>query len=202
MNCDFIDCTVSDVFENNIYDLNPHLKYIPIYKDIFERDKSKNREKASTEMWSVFILECVDEELNKYIKYNIEDRMQIVKDKKVNVEDELFIKARERYSIDLMSKAEKTLKDMYAQLDDRADFLKKNPYTVEWFAVDSKGLPMKAGNTLVPRFLKPNERDKMILDTEDIYLSLKRSQDLFVKDKNNRRVVGGRTESLSEQGKL
>lgn len=202
MNTDFIDCKVSDVFENNIYDLNPHLKYIPIYKDIYERDKSKNKEKASTEIWSVFIMECVDEETNKYIKYDNETKLQIIKDKKVNIEDELIVKARKRYSVDLMSKAEKSLKSMYEQLEQRENFLLANPYTVQWYDIDDKGNPKKAGNTLVPKYLKPNERDKMVLETEDLYNALKRSQDLFVKDKNNRRVVGGRTESLSEQGKL
>lgn len=202
MNCDFIDCTVSDVFENNIYDLNPHLKYLPIYKDIFERDKSKDKTKSSNEMWAIFILESFDEETNKYLAYPIDLRLQVIKEKEVNIEDELWKKAKERYSIDLMSKAEKSLKAIYEQLDARKEFLDANPYTVQWYDIDEQGKPMKAGNTLVPKYLKPAEKDKMVLETEDLYNALKRSQDLFVKDKNNRRVVGGRNESLSEQGKL
>lgn len=202
MNTDFIDCKVSDVFENNIYDLNPHLKYLPIYKDIFSRDKSKDKIKSSNEMWAIFILESFDEETNKYLAYPIDLRLQVIKEKEINIEDELWKKARERYSIDLMSKAEKSLKAIYEQLDARKEFLDANPYTVQWYDIDEHGKPMKAGNTLVPKYLKPAEKDKMVLETEDLYNALKRSQDLFVKDKNNRRVVGGRNESLSEQGKL
>jgi len=42
----------------------------------------------------------------------------------------------------------------------------------------------------------------MILEKEAMYAALKKAMDLFTKDKNERRVVGGREESLSEKGLL
>src|SRR5574343_2075882 len=118
MNTDFIDCNVSDVFETDIFILNPHLKHIPVYKDLY---KTKN---ASNKMWGVFILEAVDEETNKYIKYSKDERLQVLKDMGIDVNDELFQKCRERYSIDCMSYAEKRLKAAMDDLEERDAFLK------------------------------------------------------------------------------
>jgi len=193
---DFISCNVSDVFEANIFELNPHLKHIPLYKDLY---KTKN---ASNKMWAIFMLESVDEEINKYIKYSLDERIEVLKEMKIDTNDELFQKCRERYSIDCMSYPEKRVREAMKDLEDRDKFLATQPYTVQWYDVDEHGNPKKAGNTLVPKYLKPSERDKMVIEKDAMYAILKRSLDLFTKEKNERRVIGGREESLSEKGKL
>lgn len=194
---DFIECAVYDVFESDIFELNPHLKYIPFYKDLYKT------ENASNKMWAIFILESVDEDSNKYMKYTLEERLSIIKNEfKIDVNEELFVKCRELYKKDLMSFAERRLMESMKDIEDREEFLRGQPYTVQWFDVDDNGNPKKAGNTLVPKYLKPQERDKMILEKEAMYAALKKAMDLFTKDKNERRVVGGREESLSEKGLL
>ena len=39
--------------EENFWELNPHIKYITQFKELYEKDKSKDKTKSSRQMWGI-----------------------------------------------------------------------------------------------------------------------------------------------------
>ena len=65
-------------YENkNFWEVNPQLVYIPPFSELYNKDKSKNKEKSSKNMWCIFFMSDPDEDKNKFYRIPEKERLEI-----------------------------------------------------------------------------------------------------------------------------
>lgn len=201
----FANINTSEVFNGNPYVSNPHLMQISPYKEIYNRDKTKDKKKASNDFYAIWIMSCPDEDENKWIRVSEEKRKSIVAEShKVNWEDSLIVQGIKDYPEKCMGIAEKTLKGIQDKLLERDAFLKASPYTNDIYARDANGNYVSKGNTFLVDKLSPEKIDKMLRETAALYKELSEAQKLFALDKDNKlaAIRGGRDQTDMESGDL
>lgn len=164
--------------EENFWTLNNELKLIPVFKDLYEKDKSKDKNESSKLMWGFHLVYDYE---SKFHDLTLKEREQVVskeyfkdpkfKFSKYSVEIEefqrLFISAAKRYMIDWEN-----------MMDERKEFMA----TKEWSDETWEML------------------DKMHIASPKLYSEMKRIQEMLEKDVQDGEVKGDRTESASEKG--
>lgn len=199
----FINIVTSEIFEGNPFDNNPHLKFIEPYKSIYNRDKTKDKKKASNEMYAIYIMSSPDEDTNKWIKLSEEKRKEIVSATfKIDWEDSLIKNAIEDYPSKCMTLAEVTLKGIRDKLSERDKFLKSCEYTANPYAKDSNGNYIAKGNTFLEDKLRPEKIDTMLKASQSLYKELAEAEKLFKIEKDNLIIRGGRMPTDLENGEL
>jgi hypothetical protein len=199
----FTSIISSEIFEGNPFINNPHLKHISPYKEIYDRDKSKDKRKSSNEIYAIFIMTSPDEEENKYIKLSEEKRKELVETHfKINWNDKLIIEGLKDYPKKCMSIAELTLQGIQNKILERDAFLKSCPYTNDIYAKDSNGNFIAKGNTFLIDKLPPEKIDKMLRETAALYKEYSEAQKFFRIEKDNLIIRGGRMATDMESGEL
>lgn len=199
----FVNIVTSEIFEGNPFDNNPHLKYIEPYKSIYNRDKSKDKKKASNEMYAIYVMSSPDEDTNKWIKLSEEKRKEIISASfKVDWNDDLIKSAIVDYPQKCMTLAEVTLKGIRDKLSERDTFLKSCKYTADTFARDVNGNYIAKGNTFLEDKLRPEKIDTMLKASQSLYKELAEAEKLFKIEKDNLSIRGGRMPTDLENGEL
>ena len=68
-------------YENkNFWEVNPQLVYIPPFSELYNKDKSKNKEKSSKNMWRIFFMSDPDEDKNKFYRIPEKERLEMLKE--------------------------------------------------------------------------------------------------------------------------
>lgn len=163
--------------------LNPILTITPPFNKLYKRDKSKNKEYSSKEMYAIYFIEEVDETLNLFARYSYEDTLKMLKDDfsiNVDMNDEVFKECQRAYPDVALTTVEKSLKDLGNFINKRKDTLLKMEVTLENIDILDKAMA---------RNLK-------------IYQDYEKVLTLFNHDKKKTIVRGGRDLSMSEQGLL
>lgn len=199
----FINIVRSEVFVGNPFVNNPHLTIISPYKEIYDRDKSAEKVKASNEIYAIWVMSSPDEKENVWIKLSEEKRKEIIgKNVKINWEDKYIKEGISLYPELCMSIAEKTLKSIQHKLLERDKFLKSSPYTMDYYKKDDSGNYVSRGNSFVLSSLPPKEIDAMIKLTVPLYEELSNAQKLFAIEKDNIMIKGQRRVTDFEDGSL
>ena len=199
----FVNITVAEIFEGNPFINNSHLKYIEPYKSLYDRDKSKDKKKASNEFYAIFIMSSADESINKWMKLSEEKRKEIVSNHfKVDWEDKLIKDCIADYPTKCMGIAEKTLKAIQDKLLERDRFLKNCPYLEDVYMRDDEGKMISRGNSFAKIEMTPDKIDKMISNSAALYKELFECQKLFAIEKDNISIRGQRRATDTEDGTL
>lgn len=178
---DMININPQFDIDNNFWDFNPQLKIVKPFSILYNRDKSKDKEKSSKEMWCVFFMADSSPIKNKLYRIPEEDRKKELKTeyyKDINFEDKDIQECIKQYPEKTMSTIEKTFKVWEDVLQQRNEFLATTTYNATTFEVLEKIL----------------QNSKKITDAYDDAKKALLSEDIKLKGRGNR------TLSKSEKG--
>jgi hypothetical protein len=108
--------------DRNFWEMNPVMKVPKVFKDLYDKDKTKNKEESSRLMWALAFVYDYD---SKFYPMRKEERMQLVCRDFLNNADFRFDKQLvEAYEL-IQKSPERTLLDtLYEKMYEINDFLK------------------------------------------------------------------------------
>lgn len=160
---------------SNFWKLNPQLKLI--YQDVYESDKSKDKEKSSNLMWCI-VLYTDNTENNKYINLSQKERLTLI-NKELNPEfnpeeNKDLIKTYESL---FLTKVQKSLRNLELKLEERDEFIASHKYDENTYEM----------------------LDKMLAASDKLYKLLAAAIAEFEKEEIAETVKGGVIESATEK---
>jgi hypothetical protein len=167
----------------NFWDLNPHLIYIKPFSLLYNRDKSKNKTDSSKDMWCILWLSDPDEDVNKYYRLPMEDRLDVCKEfnPTFSEEEDVVATCIQEYEEKCLTTIERAYKQEKEKLVKRAEFLRKAEYNFDTM----KGL------------------DDAYSKSKKIWDDYARIEKDFFENKNKTtRIFGGRKQTLRERGQI
>jgi len=177
--------------DENYWALHPGNKVVKTFSNLYESDKSKNKENSSKLMWAIALYTDPNEE-NIYKNLGFDEKRYIIstdflKDKKFNWEDKKIVELIETYEELCLTVAEKELFRFEEKLKQRGNFLKTTDYTLDDY--NEQGKPKKG---------TADQLDKMMLNTSKLYQQLEEIKSKLEKEKSSSKLRGGAAESASE----
>ena len=167
----------------NFWDLNPHMIHVQPFSDMYQADKTKNKEQSSNDMWCILWLTDPDEEVNKYYRITDKDeKLSICKsfNPKFDQDHPLIQEAIVRYPHLCLSAVELAYKLDKDQLIEISQFLSKQEITLVNIA----------------------EIIKLKAQMPKIYLDFDKAEKMFQKNKSDQRIFGGRKQTARERGSI
>ena len=172
---------VSKIFDidNNFWELNPHMKVLSPFCDLFKKDKSKGAVNSSKEMWCIFL--CQDPHPSKNPLYNLslEDRKEQIKDNfyAIDWDSKLVLECIKAWEEKCLTDTERNFKGWRDKLVERDKFLASQPYDLE------------NGDAL----------DKMLSNTKKLWDAYKSARDEMLQEENRLVGKGQRKMTVSEK---
>lgn len=189
----------------NFWEINPQLTMYKPFSRLYKRDKSKNREISSKEMWMIMFLCDPDDSVNKFARIPYSERLAMLKEEyyeDFNEEDEDIAECLDKYPAECLSAVERAFKEEVDSLVKRARFIKNSEYTFDDVERDHNGNVIFISGKPMVRKGTATDLDRMRANTKKIYEQYEEVENSFIKERNEARVVGGRKESLSERGEI
>jgi hypothetical protein len=176
----------------NYWELHPIMKTITVFKDLYNKDKSKNRNNSSKIMWAIAMLVDPHEE-NPWRNTSEEETKELVKedflqDEKFDWEHPSIKELVKDYERRCISVAERELVRLEKKMEERGDFIETTPYSLDSFTPDGKVVKGTADSL-----------DKMLSNTKKIYDQLSDIKKEIEKDKAEGHLRGGAIKSASEE---
>ena len=114
----------------NFWELNPHLRYVRPFSELYAEDTSKDKDTSSKHMWCVFYLSEPDENINLYYRLPLDQLIDTCKNFNPNFDydNELIqncIKEYPETCLTVMERMLKITKDLFKK---RTLFLKEADY--------------------------------------------------------------------------
>lgn len=178
----FVNITKTMNGEENFWELNPHMIHVSPFADLYTRDKSKNKEQSSRDMWCVVWMVDPDEEINKYYRIPKDQRLDVCKsyNPKFDPEDLDIEDCINQYPYLCLSADELAYKQQKDQLIEISQFL-----ATQEIAMDTIADIIKL-KSLLPK----------------IYQDFEKIEKSFIKTKASTRVFGQRSLNMRERGDL
>ncbi len=182
----------------NYWELNPMMKTIKEFGDLYKRDKQKKKAKSSQIMWAIaMLIDCHDENpwrTTSEIDKKILIAEEFIGDKKFPWDDDDMMLLRSKYEELILSPAEKEMVRFERNLADRQRFIDEATYSFDYYEENEKSgkLTLKKGTA--------DQLDKMMASTGKIYDQLTSIQAKLDKEKLESATKGGAVESASELG--
>ncbi len=166
----------------NFWELNPHVIYVEPFRDLYDEDKSKNKEQSSKDMWCILWMTDPDEEVNKYYRIPKDERLNICKNfnPAFDPDHPLIQDCLKQYPHLCLTADELAYKLQKDQIIEISTFLSSQEITLET-AKDIIDLKSK-----MPK----------------IYQDFEKVSKMFEKNKSEQRVFGGRKLTARERGDL
>lgn len=171
---------------NNFWEYNPQYKII--FRDFYNEDKSKNKEKSSTIMWAIFMLIHPKSDF-----YNLPDKDVIlvrdfIKDPKFKWDKYSHIV--DKIETTILTQAERSLISWDTTLKKRDEFIHQQEFTLDSYNEEGR---LTKGTA--------DQLDKMLANTNKLY------QEYFkilkeLKEEDDKRGRGNRIKSLSDSGEI
>jgi hypothetical protein len=164
----------------NFWEENPQLAIMKPFSELYNRDKTKNKKTSSLEMYCIFFINDADEQYNKFYRIPLKERIEMLKDsffKELNVEETVFKKCSESYTMLCLDSIERTVKEHKDLLIKRSNALSNMEYTLD---------TMK-------------DLDSALAKSEKIYSDFKRVEAMFDASKKEVMARGGRALTASEK---
>ena len=178
----FVNITKTMNGDENFWELNPHMIYVPPFADLYTRDKSKNKDESSKHMWCIVWMVDPDEEINKYYRIPKEERLTICQsyNKLFDPTDLDIEDCMNQYPYLCMSADELAYKQQKDQLIEISQFL-----STQEIAMDTIADIIKL-KSLLPK----------------IFQDFEKIEKTFIKTKASTRVFGQRSLNMREDGRL
>ena len=193
----------TDYEKENFWELNPQLKIMLPFHKLYKRDKSKNKDISSKEMWCIFFMEEVDEEFNKFAKVKFEERAKILKETfyMIDLNDEVIQECIEGYNTYMLTLVARAFKEEQKSMIDRGEIIRSTPYTFDEYERDNKDRIIYAGGRPVVRKGTAKDLDAIRKNSVAIYEAYEKIEKKFLDEKGTLRIHGGRSETSREKGK-
>ena len=191
--------------KQNFWDINPQLTMYKPFSKLYKRDKSKNKEQSSKEMWTIMFLSDPDDMVNKFARMPYNERLEMLKEEyypEFDEEDEDIAECLEKYPMECLTAVERAFKEEVDSLVKRVKFIKNSEYTFDDVERDHNGNVIFISGKPMVRKGTATDLDRMRANTKKIYDQYEEVENAFIKERNEARVVGGRKESLSERGEI
>lgn len=169
----------------NFWEDNMQLAIMHPFSQLYNRDNSKNKTISSKEMVCIFFLSEPDPQMNKFYRITEEERLSMLKDTyhpDFDEQDEIIAECIEAWP-ELLSAVKRAMKEEIDSMRERAKFIRNFDY---------KTAPLADIEKL----------DRIRAKTTALLEGYEKIKNKFLKEKDAARVVGGRRESKSEQGKV
>lgn len=116
--------------DQNFWELNPHLRFVKPFSELYSEDESKNKTNSSKTMWCIFYLSEPDEDINLYYRLEYDDILDVCKkfNNSFDETDELVRECINTYPEVCLTVIERTLKVTKDLFKKRNSFLKEAPY--------------------------------------------------------------------------
>ena len=92
--------------KQNFWDINPQLTMYKPFSKLYKRDKSKNKEQSSKEMWTIMFLSDPDDMVNKFARIPYNERLEMLKEEyypEFDEEDEDIAECLEKYPMECLT---------------------------------------------------------------------------------------------------
>lgn len=199
----FVNVTPPFDIKVNFWTNNYQIAMITPFKKLYARDKSKDKETSSKEMWCLWLW-CDTSSENKMRRLNEDIKKDAILTyyPKFNFEDEVIMECMEMYDTFLLTPAARAFKEEEESLAKRAKFIKETEYTFDSVAKDAKGaIVYVAGKPLTIKGTA-KDLDSMRANTLKLYQQYDEVRKMFMEEENNLRIWGGGTESLLDSSGL
>jgi hypothetical protein len=178
--------------DENYWLLNPVMKTIKVFNELYKKDKSKGKAQSSKLMWAIALYADTNEE-NPWRNLPEKEKKDLIAADYLNDSDfnwehpdiVEFISTYEKYCL---SVAERHLKDLKNKALERGAFIKKVPYSLDSYE-DGKVLKGTA-----------SQLDTMIVNSIKLFQQLEAIEAQIYKENAEGVGRGGATESASEKG--
>jgi hypothetical protein len=167
----------------NFWILNPHIRYVEPFSHMYKKDKTRDKEQSSDDMWCILWMTDPDEEVNKYYRVtDKEERLKICQSYNKNFDPEhpIIKEALEKYPFLCLTADELAYKLQKDQLIEISLFLSKQEITLE--------------------------SAKEIIDLKakmpKIYQDFEKIDKMFKTNKSEARVWGNRKQTAREKGTI
>lgn len=170
----------------NFWEMNQQLIYLSPFSKLYQRDKSKDKEKSSKEMWMVFFLCDPDEEKNKFYRIEYNERLKMLKDTfypAFKEYDEVIQECLEAYPAKCLTAVERALKQEIDSMTGLVNYITSFNYD---------DISLDDINKLV----------RIRAQTPKVMENYEKLQSKFIKQKKESRLRGGRKESKRESKQL
>lgn len=119
--------------DQNFWELNPHLRFVKPFSELYSEDTSKNKLQSSKDMWCIFFLSEPDENINVYYRLDNDEILAVCKRFNPNFHDtdELIKTCMREYPEVCLTVIERMLKITKDFLKKRNSFLKEVNYNLD-----------------------------------------------------------------------
>lgn len=183
----------------NYWELNPMMKSIRVFKELFDKDKSKSKEESSKIMWAVAMSTDPHED-NPWRNTPEEEKKKLIAedflgDKKFDWTSEKISKLTDTYYTFCLTVSEQELLVYEEKLRQRGKFIKETNYTLDHYEENDKGkISLKRGTA--------DQLDRMVLNTKKLIDQISEIKDAIAREAEQGSLKGGASESASEEGLL
>lgn len=114
----------------NFWELNPHLRYVRPFSELYAEDETKNKDVSSKHMWCVYYLSEPDENINLYYRLPLDQLLDTCQsfNPKFEYGSELIQRCIKEYPETCLTTIERMLKMTKDLLKKRTYFLKEADY--------------------------------------------------------------------------
>lgn len=189
-------------YENaNFWKLNPQMKLIKPFSELYKEDESIDKELSSKTMWCIVFMNDPDEDTNKFFRIPLTERYEMLQETfhaLFDMEDALTKKCSDEYPLMCLTAVQRALKDEKEMLIKRANFIKEQDYTLDKYELVPMGQRMI--RVTLPGTAK--QLDTMHKATKSIMDNFKIIENEFFAEKSKAQLKGDRQESKSEKGEI
>lgn len=170
----FIEISIED----NFWELNPHVKYLTKFKDLYENDKSKNKAKSSKQMWAIVLFTDVKSPFRRIEETQRKEEVLNYINKEFPWEDiEPYFKPYEEVCL---SEKQQLFKSWGDKLRTREQFIRATDYKATTFKM----------------------LDEMMSQTEKMWKMYSNVEHEMIEEEQQARIKGGRKKSKSERKEI
>lgn len=171
---DFIEIAIED----NFWEINPHVRYLTKFKDLYEKDKSKDKTTSSRQMWAIILFtdpkspfKRIDETERKKEVLNYLNNISTWED------IEPYFKPYEDYCL---TEKQQLFKSWGDKLKTREQFIRATDYKATTFKM----------------------LDEMMSQTEKMWKMYSNVEKDMIEEEQQVRIKGGRKKSKSERKEI
>lgn len=183
--------------DQNFWEINPQLTLHKPFSELYNNDKSKNKEDSSLDAWMIFFLTDPDPTKNTFYRIPYQQRLATLQEtyhEHFNPSEPIVKTCLEQYPQLILTAVERSLKEEIDSMVQRAELLRNTPYTLDKTTVENnKAITIKGTAT---------QLDSMRAKTPKLYENYEKLQQKFIKQQEDTRIRGGRKETASEKGLL
>jgi hypothetical protein len=185
-----------ELFEPGIifWEVNQQFKIVNPFKKIYDKDKSKNKKESSTSMW--FIAHCYDMN-SKFYRLPTEEKHKVIAEDFCG--DVNFYENNQDLLDDLIeafinladTPVQRAMRDLEAKIQERATFIRKTEYTLDYYEDNGKGGYITKKGTA-------DQLDRMMANTKklmDLFADIKKELSI---EESQGTGKGGQVNSLND----